>query len=81
MEGVLCVEGDHDELRDISLVSSSCLSFRRRLLERAERRWKVNGGVKRRSCSWRTREQATNVRPVENSLLPTSMTTLSRVRP
>ena len=49
MEGVLCVEGDHDELRDISLVSSSCLSFRRRLLERAERRWKVNGGVNRRS--------------------------------
>ena len=35
-----------DQFRDRSPVSSSCLSFRRRSLERVERRWKVNGGVK-----------------------------------
>ena len=38
-------------------------------------------GLNRRSFRRRTREQATNVRPAENSLLPMSMTTLSRVRP
>ena len=95
MEGVLWVEGkmrlivwcvlrvspsDDVGFRDSSLVSSSCLSFKRRLLERADRRWKGNGGVKR-SFNWRTREQETNVRLEEISLLPTSMTTLSRVRP
>ena len=31
--------------------------------------------------SWRTRVQATNVNPVENSFLPMSMTALSSVRP
>ena len=40
------------ESRDSSLVSSSCLSFRRQLLERAERRWKANGGVNRRRQMW-----------------------------
>ena len=34
-----------------------------------------------KSLSLRTREQATNVSPVENSFLPMSMTALSNVRP
>ena len=39
-----------------------------------ERKW-------RRSVNFRMREQATNVGPQENSFFPTSITTLSRVRP
>ena len=37
--------------------------------------------LKSRSVSVRTREQATNVSPQANSFFPTSITTLSRVRP
>ena len=64
-----------------SFVSSKSLSCKRWLLARFAIRWKGNGGSKRRSFSRRTREQATNVNPAENSFFPTSITTLSKVRP
>ena len=48
---------------------------------RLDRRWKVNGGVNKRSAMWRTLEHATNVSPQENSFLPMSTTTLLSVSP
>ena len=62
-----------------SLASSRSLSCKRWLLARFETCWNGNGGSNRRSSTWRTREQATNVNPVENSFFPTSITTLSSV--
>ena len=41
----------------------------------------MNGGLKRRSVSCLTLEQATYVNPQENSFFPTSITTLSSVSP
>ena len=64
-----------------SFVSSRSLSCKRWLLARLATLWKGNGGSKRRSFRRRTREQATNVSPAENSFLPTSITTLFKVRP
>ena len=60
---------------------SSCLCFKRLLLLKLATRWNGNGGTKSKSERRRTREQATKVKPEENSFLPTSMTTLSSVYP
>ena len=56
-----------------SFVSSKSLSCKRWLLARFATRWKGNGGSKRMSFSQRTREQATNINPAENSFFPTSI--------
>ena len=61
--------------------SSSFLSCNLRLLARFARRSRAKGGSNRMSVRCRTREQATNVRPDENSFLPMSTTTLSKVSP
>ena len=74
-------DGEVVELISSSLASSSSLSFRRIPLLKLATRWNGNGGTKSKSVSRRTREQATKVKPEENSFLPTLMTTLSSVRP
>ena len=60
--------------------SSSCNLW---LLARFVRCCKAKGGLNTRSVRCRTQEQATNVRPEENSFLPmpTTCTTLSSVSP
>ena len=64
----------------LSSQTSSCsLSFRQLLLLMLVRRWNGKGGTNSTSVRHRTREQATNVKPAENSFFPTLMTTLSRV--
>ena len=67
--------------RTCSRASSIWRSCSLRLFERFVRRCKANGGSNSKSVRRRTREQATNVSPEENSFLPMSTTTLSRVSP
>ena len=70
-----------DACIDSSRASSSCRSCKRWLLARQLSCWNENGGLNERSASCRTLEQATYVKPQENSFFPTSITALSRVSP
>ena len=63
--------------RGSNFASSKSLSCKRRLLARFSTLWNGNGGLNRRSVRRRTREQAVNVNPAENSFLSVSITTLS----